>query len=131
MRFLRVLTLVYSLFVVLPLAAQYEVPPKYEYRAVWLTTIENLDWPRRIARDEAGVMAQRSELVSMLDSLQALNVNAVFLQTRVRGDVVYPSDIEPFARLLTGVAGKAPDTILLHLQLRSVINVVCSCTPGS
>lgn len=108
MRFLRVLTLVYSLFVVLPLAAQYEVPPKYEYRAVWLTTIENLDWPRRIARDEAGVMAQRSELVSMLDSLQALNVNAVFLQTRVRGDVVYPSDIEPFARLLTGVAGKAP-----------------------
>ena len=82
--------------------------PKYEYRAVWLTTIENLDWPRTVARDAAGAERQKTELVAILDSLQALNVNMVLLQTRVRGDVIYPSAIEPFARLFTGVAGKSP-----------------------
>ena len=82
--------------------------PKYEYRAVWLTTIENLDWPRTVVRDAAGAERQKAELVAILDSLQALNVNMVLLQTRVRGDVIYPSAIEPFARLFTGVAGKSP-----------------------
>lgn len=88
-------------------AAQ-NMPPKYEYRAVWVTVIENLDWPRTVARDSAGVERQKAGLVSMLDSLKALNVNTVLLQTRVRGDVIYPSDIEPFSYLFTGTVGRSP-----------------------
>lgn len=84
------------------------MPPKYEYRAVWVTVIENLDWPRTVARDSAGVERQKAGLVSMLDSLKALNVNTVLLQTRVRGDVIYPSDIEPFSYLFTGTVGRSP-----------------------
>ena len=82
--------------------------PKYEYRAVWLTTIENLDWPRMLAVSPASAERQRNELCLLLDSLKALNVNTVLLQTRVRGDVIYPSHIEPFSHVLTGVEGKNP-----------------------
>lgn len=88
--------------------AQNANAPKYEYRAVWLTTIENLDWPTTLVRTPADISRQKAELVTILDSLQQLNVNTVLLQTRVRGDVIYPSQVEPFAALLTGVPGKDP-----------------------
>ncbi len=82
--------------------------PKYEYRAVWLTTIENLDWPRTQVKTPADIERQKAELVVILDSLQAMHINTVLLQTRVRGDVIYPSSIEPFSHVLTGVSGKSP-----------------------
>lgn len=88
--------------------AQYNVPPKYEYRAVWLTTIENLDWPKTKVRTESDIAVQQRELTSMLDSLHRLNVNTVLLQTRLRGDVIYPSSHEPFSSVFTGVVGKNP-----------------------
>ena len=82
--------------------------PKYEYRAVWLTTIENLDWPRTQVKRPADIEKQKAELVGILDSLQAMHINTVLLQTRVRGDVIYPSSIEPFSHVLTGVSGRSP-----------------------
>ena len=82
--------------------------PKYEYRAVWLTTIENLDWPHTPVKTPADIEKQKGELIVILDSLQALHINTVMLQTRVRGDVIYPSSIEPFSRVLTGVSGRSP-----------------------
>ena len=86
-----------------------DVPsPKYEYRAVWLTTIENLDWPRTQVKRTADIEKQKAELVVILDSLQAMHINTVLLQTRVRGDVIYPSSIEPFSHVLTGMSGKSP-----------------------
>ena len=107
-RVTSVVFIILCLFTALSSAAQGVVPPKYEYRAVWLTTIENLDWPRKPAADAAGAEQQKTQLVEILDSLKALHINTVLLQTRVRGDVIYPSAIEPFARLLTGTSGKAP-----------------------
>ena len=85
-----------------------KVTPKYEYRAVWLTTIENLDWPHTLVKTPADIERQKGELIVILDSLQALHINAVMLQTRVRGDVIYPSSIEPFSHVLTGVYGRNP-----------------------
>ena len=82
--------------------------PKYEYRAVWLTTIENLDWPHTKVKTPADVEVQKKEMVVLLDSLQAMHINTVLLQVRVRGDVIYPSAIEPFSNVLTGVPGKNP-----------------------
>jgi uncharacterized lipoprotein YddW (UPF0748 family) len=75
---------------------------------VWLTTVENLDWPKTKIRRKADIGVQKSELVAMLDSLKRLNVNTVLLQTRLRGNVIYPSKIEPFAHVLTGVEGRDP-----------------------
>ena len=88
--------------------AQYWESPKREYRAVWLTTIENLDWPKTKVKSPADIDKQKNELTALLDSLKAYNINTVLLQTRVRGDVIYPSAIEPFSAVLTGKAGKDP-----------------------
>ena len=43
--------------------------PKYEVRAVWLTTFGGLDWPKAKANTEQGRMAQQQELRDMLDRL--------------------------------------------------------------
>lgn len=106
------------LLVLLPLPASaqgiapatygYGYAPKYEYRAVWLTTIENLDWPHTQVKTPTDVAVQKNELTVILDSLQAMHINTVLLQVRVRGDVIYPSAIEPFSHVLTGVSGKNP-----------------------
>ena len=77
--------------------------PKYEVRAVWLTTIGGIDWPR--SHDAA---TQRSELTRTLDQLQRAGINTVLLQTRVRASVIYPSAIEPWDMCLTGRHGKSP-----------------------
>lgn len=63
---------------------------KYETRAVWLTTIYGLDWP-----SSQYPASQKRQLSSMLDRLQELGINTVFLQVRGRGDLIYPSKIEP------------------------------------
>ncbi len=88
--------------------AQYCGTPKREYRAVWMTTIENLDWPKTRIKSPGDIARQQQELTTLLDSLKSYNINTVLLQTRVRGDVIYPSAIEPFSAVLTGKAGKDP-----------------------
>ena len=92
----------------LKISAQYWQSPKREYRAVWVTTIENLDWPKTKIKSPADIDKQKNELTQLLDSLAQFNINTILLQTRVRGDVIYPSDIEPFSAVLTGKAGKNP-----------------------
>ena len=53
--------------------------PKHEIRAVWITTISGLDWPRSHATD-----TQQRELTDILDKLQQANINTVLIQARVR-----------------------------------------------
>jgi len=60
-------------------------------RAVWLTTNWNLDWPMQ----HHSVEEQKRHLKDILDRLQRLNINTVFFQARIRGDVFYNSQIEP------------------------------------
>lgn len=82
--------------------------PKHEIRAVWLTTIYGLDWPKKPATTEAGRKAQQQELCSMLDKLADANFNTVFLQVRLRGDVIYRSSIEPASKTFSGKYGTMP-----------------------
>lgn len=89
--------------------AQYEShAPKREYRAVWLTTIKGLDWPKEELVGSTREADQKAALCAILDSLQAIRINTVLLQTRIRGDVIYPSALEPFAPVFTGKYGVAP-----------------------
>lgn len=83
-------------------------PPKHEIRAVWLTTIYGLDWPKEPATTEAGRKAQQEELRFMLDRLADANFNTVFLQVRLRGDVIYRSAIEPASKTFSGKYGTMP-----------------------
>lgn len=108
MRYIKILFIPFLLLFACAVQAQQIGAPKYEYRAVWLTTIENLDWPKTLVKSSADIVRQQQELCSVLDSLKELNVNTVLLQARVRGDVIYPSEIEPFSHVLTGKEGKNP-----------------------
>ena len=82
--------------------------PKREVRGVWLTTLSGLDWPKEKATSESGRAKQKAELCKILDQLQQCGMNTVFLQTRVRGSVIYPSKIEPWDVALTGQYDKDP-----------------------
>ncbi len=82
--------------------------PKHEIRATWLTTLGGMDWPRQKANGKEGIARQKQELCDLLDRLQAAHINTVLMQTRLRGDMIYPSDIEPFAESLTGRTGRNP-----------------------
>ncbi len=82
--------------------------PKREIRAVWIATIGGIDWPRTKAVDARSTERQKKELIDILDKLQNANINTILLQTRIRGSVIYPSDIEPWDNAITGKAGKAP-----------------------
>ena len=76
--------------------------PKREFRGVWLPTA----WQSRYA--ENCTEENKSQIVELLDVLQATGINAVIFQVRPQADAFYPSQLEPWSRHLTGTAGEAP-----------------------
>lgn len=82
--------------------------PKREVRAVWMTTIGGLDWPRTYAHTPRTIERQKQELRTLLDRLQKANFNTVLLQTRIRGTVIYPSAYEPWDGCVSGNPGVSP-----------------------
>lgn len=95
------------LLAVLPVVSLFS-QPKQEVRAAWLTTAYGLDWPANRATTLAGIKKQKDDLRKILDELQDAHFNTVLFQTRLRGDVLYPSRIEPFNEILTGKSGRNP-----------------------
>jgi len=85
-----------------------QVYPKREVRAVWLTTVYGLDWPSAKATSSSGIQQQKNELIQILDNLKSANFNTVIMQVRARGDLIYPSQYEPWATSLTGTLGRNP-----------------------
>ena len=86
------------LLLLLTLVSNAVEPPKREIRGVWLTTVYGLDWPRKPATTETGRKAQQRDVCDILDRLQDANFNTVFLQVRMRGDVIWRSAIEPASK---------------------------------
>ena len=86
----------------------FSATPKREARAVWMTTIGGLDWPKTYAHTPRTIEKQKQELRSLLDRLQAAGMNTVLMQTRVRGTVIYPSAIEPWDGCVSGNPGTSP-----------------------
>lgn len=92
----------------LSLFTQFAPAPKRELRAVWVTTLNGLDWPRTRATSAATREQQKREFCRLLDQLKEININTILLQTRIRGSVIYPSAIEPWDGALTGTIGRDP-----------------------
>jgi uncharacterized lipoprotein YddW (UPF0748 family) len=84
-------------FYILFISALCFAQPKEEVRAVWITTVFNLDWPYT-----SGMNNQTNEMRNLLDVLRDANFNTIMLQVRARGDLLYPSAIEPWSKALTG-----------------------------
>ena len=90
-------------------AVMLHAQPKQELRAVWLTTLEGLDWPSTKGTSAAVEQKQKQELCRILDQLKRANVNTVLYQARIRGTVTYPSRIEPWDGCGSGRFGTAPN----------------------
>jgi uncharacterized lipoprotein YddW (UPF0748 family) len=80
--------------------------PKREFRAAWIATIGNIDWPLKqgLPNEE-----QKQSFIRRLDQMKRFGCNAVIMQIRPAADAFYPSDIEPWSRYLTGKQGVAPN----------------------
>ena len=100
----------FLIFLIISLLAimQAEAQPKHEIRATWITTLGGMDWPRNKATNPKGIEKQKQELCHILDQLKEANFNTVMLQTRLRGDLIYPSSIETFPEALTSRTGRNP-----------------------
>lgn len=88
--------------------AQPSDAPKYEMRAGWIASVGNLDWP---SKKGLPVAQQKAEYIAFLDTLVAMNANAVVMHIRPTADAFYPSDLEPWSQYLTGKQGQAPDPL--------------------
>ena len=87
-------------------AVSKEVPPlPREFRAVWVSTVANIDWP---SRRELSADKQKAEALAILDNAVQMKLNAVVLQVRPAADAIYPSELEPWSEFLTGEQGKPP-----------------------
>lgn len=120
----RVVILIYSVALLMgsctvtkPVAAEQATVaiPKAmrEFRAAWVATVANINWP---SKPGLPTYQQKEEAVKLLDFLVQHNFNAVILQVRPQCDALYKSDLEPWSYYLTGKQGQAPEPFYDPLQ---------------
>lgn len=73
-------------------------------RAVWISTVFNLDYPSA----KNNVTAQQNEFIQKLETLKDIGINTVIVQVRPKADALYASSINPWSDVLTGQQGKNP-----------------------
>ncbi len=75
-------------------------------RGAWVSTVYNLDWPtdKSYGKPEQ----QKQDYIKLLDDLQAMGLNAAFVQVRPSADSFYPSALVPWSRYLSGKQGTDP-----------------------
>lgn len=88
------------------LLPQPQAEPMREVRAVWLTSVYNIDWPHSTT---VSAINQQNRLRTMLDILQETNINAVLFQVRPNADALYQSAYEPWSHWITGQRGQEPE----------------------
>ena len=87
-------------------AAQAPQPVDREFRAVWVATVGNIDWP---SKQGLSTWEQQRELLAILDRVVALNMNAVVFHIRPGADALYASPYEPWSQYITGRQGRGPE----------------------
>ncbi len=59
--------------------------PKFEFRAVWVATVANIDWP---SKPGLSTEEQQREAIEILNMHQKLGMNAIILQIRPASDAL-------------------------------------------
>ena len=77
-------------------------PQKPEFRAVWVATVDNIDWPDQPTTSSE---IQKAGFIKLLDMHKRNGMNAVIVQVRPCTDAFYPSPFEPWSQWLTGKQG--------------------------
>jgi uncharacterized lipoprotein YddW (UPF0748 family) len=85
--------------------SQAQQQPNYEFRGVWIATVDNIDWPQK---GDYNVESQKADFIRLLDMHLRNGMNAVVVQVRPATDAFYASPYEPWSQWLTGTQGKAP-----------------------
>lgn len=88
------------------MAAETPSLPAREFRAAWVATVANIDWPSKPGLTAA---QQRAEALGLMEAAKRAGLNALVFQVRPACDAMYASEIEPWSEFLTGESGKAPD----------------------
>ncbi|MBC7673619.1 MAG: family 10 glycosylhydrolase [Polaromonas sp.] len=86
--------------------AQSPPPVAREFRAAWVASVSNIDWP---SKPGLSARAQQAELIAILDRAVELHLNAIILHVRTAADALYDSRLEPWSEYLTGQQGLAPE----------------------
>ena len=89
-------------------------PAPREFRAAWVATVANIDWP---SRKELSSTQQQAEMHAILNQAVAMKLNAIILQIRTGADALYSSALEPWSEYLTGTQGRAPEPFYDPLAL--------------
>ena len=87
-----------------------------EMRGVWLSTVNNLDWPEVGSYNNNKM--QQELLKEKLDFIEDNNMNTVFFQVRPMGDALYESEYSPWSKYLTGELGKDPGYDTLEFAIK-------------
>ena len=74
---------------------------RQEVRAVWVATVENIDFG-----PFADGATFRKQAAALMRSIRNANFNTVFFQVRSNCDAWYPSQLNPYSRYLTGKEGR-------------------------
>ena len=70
------------------------------FRGAWIATVANIDWPT--AEAVGDTKKQQAEMIWLLDSLEAIGINAIIFQVRPTADALYYSELEPTSHWLAG-----------------------------
>jgi uncharacterized lipoprotein YddW (UPF0748 family)/N-acetylmuramoyl-L-alanine amidase len=81
-------------------------PAAKEFRAVWVASVLNLDYPSKKALPVEKMMAEADDIINRA---RETGLNAIILQVRPCSDALYNSGIFPWSDVLTGRQGLAPD----------------------
>jgi len=72
---------------------------KYEFRAAWLPSVRNLEYPEKPGMD---TQALKDSFRKILDVYELYHLNAVIMQVRPAGDALYISALNPPSIYVTG-----------------------------
>lgn len=88
-------------FVYLPIITKPAPPPEtmVEFRGLWVTRFDWTTWGS----------APQSKIDEIVQNAAAAGFNAIYFQVRGEADAYYDSDIEPWARRITGQLGQPPN----------------------
>ncbi len=93
------------IFFIIACSQKINAQPKYEFRGVWVATVDNIDFP---STKYLSSESQKAEFIKLLDMHKRNGMNAVVVQIRPATDAFYPSQYEPWSEWLTGIQGKPP-----------------------
>lgn len=80
-----------------------EYEEKDELRAVWISTVANIDLPKI-----ESIESYKEKLLDIIKTMKYYHLNTAIFQVRPTNDAFYESDLNPWSRFITGVEGKNP-----------------------